>query len=133
MTGLDPTGQDKKNHKAPSTGGAKPKGGNMKKASIALFVILLAGCAGGTLYPNAQQNMQAQGPRIGMTEQTLYDMWGHGRDSDYYTSAYGSIKTTWYTRTMFGVLPGYQSSGIGVFSRVLVTIKDGVVTNISYH
>jgi hypothetical protein len=73
------------------------------------------------------------GPYIGCSEEELYRNWGHGGDSSWYDSEYGSVKKTWYNKTLlFGIiLPGYSSEPFRM--NILVSNRDGKIGSLSYH
>jgi len=70
-------------------------------------------------------------PFVGMPESELYSMWGPGGDSDYYHGS--GISTTWYTRTMLGIVPGYKTGNPFYFQKYLIWMKDGKVIDFSIH
>jgi len=111
----------------------------MKKLVIVLAMVCFCGCGG--LYPpwemanfgkpeTTTYNPQLP-PVIGMAEDDLVRMWGRGSDSNYYAGP--GVRTTWYTRTLLGMLPGYHDGNPFYFQRYLIWIRDGKVVDYSIH
>lgn len=99
----------------------------MKRLSL-LFLLFLffSSCATGTGTDSSWS------PYIGCPEEELYQNWGYGGDSSYYSSDYGSTRQTYYYKNLlFGnILPGYSTMNMTM--NILITIEDGEITSISY-
>lgn len=100
----------------------------MKKLLLVLAVAFaLSACAGIGPRPGSNNSL----PIIGMTEQALIDMWGRGGNSSYYVDS--GITTTWYTKTLLGVIGGYHQGNPFYFNTYLIYIQNGKVVDWSIH